>query len=90
MYLRFAIAMIAGSTAAFETTLSLGEATDLKSNLLKQFDLWNCGTCMLAFDGIDHLFNYEPFTNGLTKIASKICTLSGMTSDPNICHDATR
>ena len=90
MYTSFTFAMIVGSAAAFETTLSLDEAAQLKSNIFKKFDLLNCGTCMLAFDGIDYLLSSEPFSNGLSKFASKICTISGMIGDPNICHDMTR
>ena len=54
--------------------------------MLEQFNLWNCATCHLAFDGLDRIIDSDLFANSAIALVQGVCNMSGMVPH-EVCHD---
>ena len=82
----FALSVLSAAVAAHNTQVPTTDAED--TGLFGGIKLWNCGTCTMAFDGLDRFMESDTFKNPIKKAAIGICGLAPIIKDPEICPDA--
>ena len=53
--------MIAAGSGASELNFSSHETSKTENGILQKYNLWNCATCKLAFDGVNQLIESNMF-----------------------------
>ena len=82
----FVLSVLSAAVAAHQTQVPTSDAED--NGLFGGIKLWNCGTCTMAFNGLDRFLDSDTFKNPVKKAAIGICGLVPIIKDEEVCPDA--